>query len=301
MSTMLKTWIRIVFTLSAFASPCIAEDVPFKLEQGLIIISTKIMKGDPVEAIVSTGTPESFLSADYIFKRKIRLGYTNDGPVTGHNDKIMLFADVPDILVGDQKAVSLKMKQRSLAEISKAVGHEVDMILGADYFRGKIIQIDFKTNIIHFFEKSPLDYKTSKTSVTDSGPVSLFFKMDKPMQNFFGVGLTLPVVEDVSFVGSKIRTLFDTGESSAPFAMSFPAAKRLGLSPLPDKGISKASQIKSISLNGYQIDQIPVLLVGKEAGFDQDISDYGAVLGIKVLKNFLVTFDWKEKMIVLER
>ncbi len=297
---MLRTWIIVVFILAVSALPSVASDVPFKLERGLIIIPV-LLKGDPVEAVVSTGTPESFLSSEFISKHKITLGYTNDGPVTGRNDKVMLFADVPQILVGEQKPMSLRMKQRSLGVMSKSVGREIAMILGADYFKGKIIQIDFKSKMIRFLEKPPIDYKKAKTSVAGFDPVTLLFTMDKPMQNAFGVGLTLPVVKDVSFAGSKIRTLFDTGEANAPIAISPAAVKRLGLDSVPDRGASKIGQIKSISLNGYQIDEIPVLLFGKEAGFDQDLNDYGAVLGIKVLANFLVTFDWKEKMIVLER
>ena len=296
---MLKPWIIVLFSLSVLASPCVAGEVQFKLERGLIIIPVNI-KGGPVEAVVSTGIPESFLSSDLIIKRKITLGYTNDGPVTGRNDKTIVFADVPQIIVGDEKPVSLTMKQRSLDSISKAVGREIGLILGADYFKGKIIQIDFKSNVIRFLEKSPIDYKKVKTSVVGSDSVSLLFKMDKPVQNIFGVGLNLPVVGDISFDGSKIRTLFDTGET-APFAISPSAAKQLGMVPVPDKGTSKVGQIKSIGFNGYQVDQVPVLVFGKEAGFDQGLEDYGAVLGIKVLQNFLVTFDWKEKMIILER
>lgn len=42
-----------------------------------------------------------------------------------------------------------------LAELSKACACGVDGLLGADFFRGKIVQVDFQTHTIRFLQTSP--------------------------------------------------------------------------------------------------------------------------------------------------
>ena len=43
------------------------------------------------------------------------------------------------------------------------------------------------------------------------------------------------------------------------------------------------------------------MVFGKNSGFDEGLREFGAILGIGVLQNFNVTFDWKAKKVVLER
>lgn len=297
---MIKTFIVILFTLTIVSSPCLAGEVPFTLEKGFIIIAAKIKKDISVEVAVSTGSPHSYLNPDLILRHKIRLGYTNDGPVTGRNDKIIHFAEVPQVIVGDEKPVSLTMKERSFEAMNKKIGREIGAVLGTDFFKGKIVQIDFKKKVIRFLEKSPIDYKHLKLADATANAQPLFFKMDQLYRTFYAAELTLPVVEGITFNGEKIRALFDTG-SAFPVLMSPAATKELAFAPVPDKGASKVGQIKLMSLNGYEIPEVPVMLLGKEAGFDESLKQYGAIIGLGIMQNFTLTFDWKEKMIFLEK
>lgn len=294
---MFKIFFILLFVLAALPSPSLAGEIPFTLEKGFVIIAAKIKKDIPVEVAISTGSPYSYLNPDLILRHKIRLAYTNEGPVTGRNDKIIHFAEVSQIVVGDEKPVSLNMKERSFEAMNKKIGREIGAFLGADFFKGKIVQIDFKKKVIRILENSPLDYKKD-TSSTDAK--ALFFKMDQSYATFDGRTLTLPVVNDISFNSAKVRTLFDTG-SAVPILISPAAAKEYAFGPLPDKGASKVTQVKSMGLGAFEIAEVPAMILGKNAGFDEGLEQYGAVIGLGVMQNFIVTFDWKEKMVVVEK
>src|SRR5262245_14156656 len=84
--------------LIASAIPNLAgSTVPFTIEGGQIIVRAKIKKDLPVEAVVVTGSPYSYLHPEVIARLKIQMKYTNDGPVTGHNDRTLLFSEMQDI------------------------------------------------------------------------------------------------------------------------------------------------------------------------------------------------------------
>jgi hypothetical protein len=291
--------ILLALTILILSSLCIAGEIPFTLEKGFLVVSAKINKDFTIEAVISTGSPDSFLDTGFTFEHKITPHYTSVGPVMGHDDKTLLFADNTGVILGDEKSVSLPMKLRSFETIDKKIGRHITAMLGSDYFKGKILQIDFQKKVLRFFDRSPTDYK----AVKQAGPAEgrpLIFKMDQQFDTTFGESITLPVAPDVVVNGSKIRAMFDTGQASA-VVLSPAAVKDYGFGVPPDKGTVKPAEVKSMSLDGYELSNVPVLLLGKEAGFDKELKEYGAMIGLGILHNFTVTFDWKEKKIVLQR
>jgi hypothetical protein len=46
---------------------------------------------------------------------------------------------------------------------------------------------------------------------------------------------------------------------------------------------------------------LPVTLHAKGSDFDRDSKGFGAVVGVAVIQNFVITFDFHDGVIVLER
>jgi hypothetical protein len=296
---MLRLLLTILAVSHVCISTCVAEDIPFTIEKGFLIIPVKIKKDIPAEVAISTGSPESFIKTDFITRHKIILRSTDEHNEQGEVAKTIYFAQVPDLVVGDQKPGTLPMKLRTFESLDKRFGREIAAILGADFFKGKILQIDFKNKVLRFLDKSPFDYKQPGKLM--SGEIKpLLFKMDQQVMTTFGDKLTLPVAPDVGINDAKVRTLFTTGEANAVL-LSPAAVSEYGFGVPPAKGMSKNAQINSLLLDGFEIQKIPVVLLGPEAGFDKTLKEYGATIGLAVLQNFTVTFDWKEKMLVLQR
>jgi hypothetical protein len=84
-----------------------------------LIVAAKIKKDAPVEVVLATGSEYSILNSDVIQKYNLPLSYTSDGPVTGNNDRIITFSNVPNVRLGDSKAASLYMRFVSLDAASK--------------------------------------------------------------------------------------------------------------------------------------------------------------------------------------
>jgi hypothetical protein len=280
----------VVFSLAAI--PVLAQDVPFTFEKGLIIVKATAFKDSPVEAVIATGSPSSSVSMDYVLRNKITPGFAVNPK--GQN---LTVVDVPRIIVGDASPVSLPMNGGSLANVYTRAGREITMILGADYFKGKILQIDFKSRVIRFLKDAPLDYKAAMSQPPDK---TFVFRMEQQGETFLGQPVTLPVVNGAIVSGNKVRSLLET-LIPYPISVSADATKEFSLGSVPAKGASQVGKLDSFSFAGLEIPNIPTQFVGKGAGFDSNVRDYGAIIGVAVLQNYRATFDWKEKVIVLER
>ena len=112
--------------------------------------------------------------------------------------------------------------------------------------------------------------------------------------------VVLPVVDGLTLNGAKVRALLDTFVPY-PVTVSPDAITQFDLGTVPDKGTTQATKLKSFSFGGFGITDIPAMLLGKNVGFDERASDHGAIIGVALLQNFTATFDWKEKIVVLER
>jgi hypothetical protein len=122
-------------------------------------------------------------------------------------------------------------------------------------------------------------------------------RMQEHLRTILGDQVSMPVVEDVKLNGASVRTLFNTGEAY-PVTIAPFTAKKNSLGPEPEKnGVSK-TQLKSIDLGSYQMTDVPALI---RSNWEDTEVRYAASVGLGVMQNFLVTFDWKNKWVALER
>jgi hypothetical protein len=290
----MKTLIALAIAVFALASTAICGDIPFTIEKGLILVSGKAKGGQPVQAAIYTGSIFSYYSKDLQkrFKLQVRGSYELLGG--GPQENSIPFVVMPDLTFADQSPIEVKMQERSFDAIEKLLGHKIDMIIGLDYLNGRIVQFDFKNRVLRFLDKPPFDYQSAGSS---AGQVRLAMRMDEHMRTLFGDQISLPITEEVKLNGAVVRTLFDTG-TAYPVAIGPFAAKKNSLGSAPSKDESAKIQLKSIDLAGYQMADVPALVKGT---WDDTETRDAAAIGLGVMQNFTVTFDWKNKWIALER
>lgn len=295
----------LLMLLTAFlCTPCVAgaavddatSEVPFSFEKGHVIVQAKIKNETPVEVILSTGAEHSTVDTGLIDKYKLQSGYAGEPPVTGNNDRVYFFSIVPDVRVGAAKATSLSMRLVSLSEVSKAVGREIFGVLGADFFKGRVAQFDFKNKVVRFLNQSAADALDKKVGNGANGPAVLrMIENDDPYKN-----VTVPVVEGFTFDGKQVRVLLDTGALMV-IGLSSSAAKKLGFTVPAEKGAARADKVGSLRLAAYEFTDVPILIAAKGTELERQLSEHGIVVGIAVLKNFVITFDFRSKVVILER
>jgi hypothetical protein len=288
--------------LALLCAPCAAgpagddaSEVPFSFEQGYVIVQAKIRGDKPVEVILSTGSEHSSVDMGLLDKYKLSRYYAGEGIITGRStDKVVFFSTVPDVRLGGVQLSSLNMRLGSLAEISSRLGREIFGIFGADFFKGRAAQFDFAGKVLRFLPKAAAGaLKDKKGGGGEAGSAVL------PMVSDEEGPTLLPVAERVTYNGKQVKTLFDTG-TVAVVALSFAATKQLGLAP-PDKGAARQDKINSLRFDQYELTDVPAALYPKGSQFERDMKEFGAVAGSVLLQNFVVTFDFGNKLIILKR
>lgn len=299
----MRSFIPAALTLLALCFvPCAARptddaviEVPFTLEKGHIIVPAKIQGNKPVEVVLSTGTEHSLINALLLEKYKLQAYYTGVGVITGSDlDRTITYASVPDIHVGDVKLTSLNMLfSAQPTNISTRVGREIFAVLGADFFKGRVVQFDFEQKVVRFLPQAPDVKKGNQGSNGAAERAALPFRYGAEI-------MTLPIIEDVTINGKRVKTLLDTGALTVVW-LTPSVAKQAGLGALTEKGAPSTAKVGSLRLGELELNDVPVALQPKGANSDEDTHGVGAIAGIALLQNFVVTFDYHNKAVILER
>jgi predicted aspartyl protease len=295
-----------VFLGSLFVTLCMAKptiqndtsEVPFTFENGFLIVEAKIKDKIPVQVVLATGAEYSILDMGLMEKYKLNANYASDGPVRGKStDSTYTFSIVSGVSVGGSKTKDLQMRLGSLTKVSQVAGREVFAALGADFFEGQIVQFDFKKSVIRFLPKSSAVKRKNKNDVSDAGVV---LEMPERASNPYKKTFVVPNVGDVTINGKEIRLLLDTGKPTY-LVLPSSSAKKVGFTPPSENEAARPVKADSLKLAGYEITNVAITLLAKGSSADQSVSDYGLVAGSGFLRNFLVTFDFQNKLVLLER
>lgn len=281
----------------AFCAPCAAApaaeeagEVPFLFENGFVLVPAKIKGKEPAEVVISTGAEYSTIDFAMAQKYKLQLLYTGIPPVTGHNDRTMSYSQVPDVRVGPA-VESLNMRLGSTAEVSRALGREIFGVLGNDFLKGRAVQFDFAKKVLRFLDRPAAEALRGKGAAV--------FSMSEK-ENEFGQRLTLPLVEKVMFGDKPAKVMLDTGTVTV-VALSSATAKKLGFETPPEKGAARVDSIRSLRFGPVEFSDVPVAIYAKGSGAEARLGDGGALAGTALLQNFVATFDYRGKVVILER
>lgn len=272
--------------------------VPFTLKKGFVVVEATIKGKVPVHVVLATGTENSVTDPIFLKKYELQAGYAAEGPVTGRNDKTYSFAIVNAVSVGESKSRSMQMRFGSLADVSNAVGEEIFATLGADFFRDQVVQFDFKNKVIRFFNKTPPELVDTKNPNFNAGNTTVLQMLPKPTSAFQPT-ILVPVVKDVLLNGQKLNLLMDTGVATS-VALSSSTAKKVALAS-PDENGPPRQEKATLRLQSSELTDVPIWIFAKGSNADKRLSQHGAVAGSAFLQNFVVTFDYKNSVVVLER
>jgi hypothetical protein len=265
------------------------HEIPFTLEKGHIIVAAKIKDNVPVEMALAPGLEFSVLGTVNITKHKLKAYYTADGIVTGRNDRVIDYAQVTDVRLFDTEAktTNFRFGDGTVNTISKRIGREIFGVLGADFFKGRTVQFDFKKKVVRVLS----NWKVPKQGSDSVAVLPMLVDTLRPVRR--------PIVERVRFNDKPVKTLIDTG-SVMIISFTPSGAKEIGLPAPPEKGDPQPAKV-SLALEQISFTDVPAMVHSKNSVFDKESSGYSAVIGIGVLQNFIVTFDFGGAVIVLEK
>lgn len=268
---------------------------PFEFHKNEIILQVSVNGNGPFNMMLDTGTDPSAIdlaTAKQLNLKLHPLGKEITGGGTDANKGY--YTQLPLVEVGSLTAKNVDAIAVDLSKVSERLGKPLHGVLGHSVLNGHIVQIDYPNHMVRFYARSPL----SKTENTAKRAVMSFRYIDNVL------------IDDVSVNGKKMVGNLDTG-SSGSFDLTPAAVSYLGLdeevsrapvsSDVGFNGVSENRQgkIRNVTIGGISIDEPAVIFFGKGTGRDK--KPWGINIGNVFLKDFVLTIDYKKKLIALER
>jgi predicted aspartyl protease len=273
-------------------------EIPFDFVRNEIIVQVKVDGKGPFNMMLDTGTDPSAI--DLATARELGLKLSSaGGPVSGGGtDKNLAYATkLPLVEAGGLTVKNVWALAIDLSKVAERLGKPLHGVLGHSLLNGRIVQIDYPNRVVRFYSQSP--FTKADRQVNTAKRTVLRFRYDDNV-----------LIDDVFVNGKKMVGNFDTG-SSGNFDLTPAAVSYLGLEEEVNRGRVSTSvgynnvsenregKVSNVTIGGISIDGPSVIFFGKGTGRDKE--PWGVNIGNVFLKDFVVTIDYRSKLIMLER
>jgi predicted aspartyl protease len=296
---LIAVWSCVALSQSSNNKP-IAE-VPFAFDHTSVIIQVKVNGKGPFNMVLDTGSDVATIDLATAKELGLNLKPTGQQATGGGSEKSQIFlTQIPQVEIGGLASKNVVAVAVDLSKSSQALGKPLHGVLGYSVLKTRIVQFDYPKRVIRFYSSSP--YPKLDPTANNERRVVLPFRL----------GDDSPIIDDVYVNGKKIKAVIDTGGGGTYFALMPEAISSLGLEremsqAEPDSrgaGVnglitSRKGKIKTLRVGAINIDSPTVIFYPKGVG--KDNRKYGGAFGNVFLQDFVVTFDYLNKTVVLER
>jgi len=287
-----------ICTLAQSTNKASFIEIPFEFYRNEIILEVRVDGKGPFSMMLDTGTDPSvieFTTARELGLKLIPLGTPAVGG--GNAPRQVYGAYLPLVEVGGITARNLEAVAIDLSKISERLGKPIQGVLGHSLLNGRIVQIDYPNRVVRFYSQSPFA-KMLKQPNTPRHTVLPFRYVDNVL------------IDDVFVNGKKLVANFDTG-SNGTFDLTPAAVIYLGMeeevnrapasSDVGYNGVAenKKGELSNVTIGGISVAAAPVVFFAKGTGRDK--KPWGINIGNEFLKDFVVTIDYRRKLITFEK
>ena len=273
-------------------------DVPFEFVRNQIVVQVKIAGKGPFNMLFDTDTDPSAINLATARELGLKLGSKGyQGTGGGTETNLVYPTNMPGVELGGVTAKEVFAAAIDLTKLSGKLGKPIHGVLGYSFLKNRIFQIDYPSSKIRFYAASP--YPGIQNSPNTASRTMLAFRYDNNV-----------IVDSVFVNGQKMRATLDTGGSNT-FALTSEAITMLGLAEdarnakaevsagYNGEFESKTGTLKSVRIGSLSVDSSPVSFWS--AGTGHDKKKYQLSIGNGFFKNYLVTFDFRSKIVVFEK
>jgi predicted aspartyl protease len=273
-------------------------EIPFEFVANQIVVEVKIAGKGPYSMLVDTDTDPSAI--DLATARELGLSQDSKAfPATGGgaDNNVVHLTRLPTVELGSVVAKEVLAGAIDLSKLSAKLGKPIQGVLGYSFLKDRIIQIDYPETKIRFFNESP--FPGIQLAPNTVNTIAMAFRYDD------GV-----LVDSVFINGHKLKATLDTG-SSGTFSLTPEGVATLGLEEEARNGEgeksvgyngeyeSKSGVLKSVRLGRLSIEGAPAAFWA--AGTGHDKKKFQVNIGNGFFKDFIMTFDFRGKMVVFEK
>jgi predicted aspartyl protease len=297
--------VAVFIFLMACASDAFAQtekapaEIPFEFVHNQIVVQVKIGGKGPFSMLLDTDTDPTAIDA--ATARELGLQVESKGAAAsgGGNESVTTYpTKLPTVELGSVTAKDVSAAAISLTKVSDRIGRPIKGVLGYSFLQGRIVQIDYPNSKVRFYATSPYPGLQFAPNTVD--------KISFPLRHEDGA----VIIDSVFINGEKMRATLDTG-SSGTFGLTPQAVKTLGLEEQGLDGKTETSTgyngeyehkvgvLKSVRLGRLAIDSAPATLWLPGTGHDKN--SFQVNIGNGFFQDFVMTFDFRNKMVVFER
>jgi len=251
--------------------------------------------------VLDTGSDVATIDLGTAKDLGLNLKSTGGQVAGGGSEKPQIFlTQIPQVEIGGLASKNIVALAVDLSKSSQVLGKPLHGVLGYSVLKNRIVQFDYPKRVIRFYSASP--YPRVDPTSNNERRVVLPFRL----------GDDSPIIDDVYVNGKKIKAVVDTGGGGTYFALMPEAISSLGLqqemsqaepnsSGVGVNGVitSRKGKIKTLRIGTINIDSPTVIFYPQGVG--KDNRKYGGAIGNVFLQDFVVTFDYLNAFLVLER
>jgi predicted aspartyl protease len=273
-------------------------EVPFEFEHNQIILQVKIAGKGPFNMLLDTDTDPSAIDAATARELGLVVGAKGTTATGGGTETNTVYpARLPNVEIGEVMAKDVAAATIDLTKLSERIGKPIHGVLGYSFLKDRIVQIDYPNQKLRFFTESP--YPRIKFGPNTVNIIAFAFRYEDG-----------DVIIDSVFVNNeKMIATLDTG-SSGTFSLTPEAVAQLGLEEQgrddDDESVgyngafkSKIGTLKSVRMGKLSVDSAQATFWLPGTGHDH--KKFQVNIGNGFFKDFMMTFDFKNKMVVFER
>jgi predicted aspartyl protease len=215
----------------------------------------------------------------------------------GSEAQTLQLTRIPSVELGTIVAREVAAGAIDLKKLAARLGRPIHGVLGYSFLKDRIIQIDYVASKLRFFTESP--YAGIQNQPNTVNKIAMPFRYDN------GV-----LIDSVFINGHKLKATLDTG-SSGTFALTPDAVAILGLEDQAQDGAgeksagyngeyeSKSGVLKSVRIGRLSLESAPASFWPPGTGHDK--AKFQVNIGNGFFKDYLVTFDFRGKIVVFEQ
>ena len=273
-------------------------EVPFEFIANQIIVQVKIGGKGPYSMLLDTDTDPSAIDLATARELGLRLDSRSFTASGGGTDASQVqLTRLPSVELGSVVARDVAAGAIDLTKVAAKIGRPVHGVLGYSFLKDRIVQIDYPALKVRFFAVSP--YPGIQNAPNTVNIIAVPFRYDGVV-----------VIDSVFINGQKVKATLDTG-ASGTFTLTPEAVATLGLEETEQKGEaqksvgyngeyeSKYGVLKSVRIGRLSVESAPAAFFPPGTG--QDKKNYQVNIGNGFFKDFLLTFDFRGKMVVFEK
>jgi hypothetical protein len=260
-------------------------EIPLTVRKEAAIIQIKINGKGPYNMAIATCFKHSTLAWSVKDETGSPLMYTIDPTEQKGN-----YARATNIQVGDINIDVLYMQLVDLSNLSKELDIPLHGLLGYDFLKGGVVQIDYKNEKVRLLpnNKSSKDWKKS-----DSQSMSFTSEMKLVDEG------RKPVIDGVLINGVRFRAMIDTWQN-LPLSLTPDAVKKLNLTAVNAKSPPRIASVDSLQIGPFTMNSPETAFYSKGTGFDYGLEKCGAIIGGGFLKKYSITFDYINNLVLFE-